>query len=573
MKQGAITVEQAELAATIPMADDVTAEADSGGHTDNRPLVLLLPAIAALRDEVTREHAYDRRVRVGAAGGIATPAAVASAFAMGAAYVVTGSINQATIEAGTSDRVRRSLAEAAPTDVAMAPAADMFEMGVKVQVLTRGTLFAVRATRLHELYRTYDGVASLPPAVREELETKFFRTTLEEAWEGCRAFFAERDPAQIRTRRPRAPPPARAAVPRLPRPGVEVGERGGRPTGRSTTRIWCGPSMGAFNEWTRGSFLEAWEGRHAVVIARNLLVGAAMLTRAAALRTQLGALPPGVDRFAPRTEAALDALVREALTPPGPPLPRSEGEGGEGALPHSRAGSPACEPVAIVGMGAMFPDAPDLTAFWRLLRTGHDAVRDIPETHWSLADYYDPDPQAPDKTYAKRGAFLEPHAFDPTEFGIPPSILEATDTSQLLGLVVARMAMEDAGYGDGRAWDRTRASVILGVTGTQELVISLGARLGHPRWRRALEAAGVDAATAADVVERIGRSYVGWQESSSPGCSATWWRVASPTASTSAGPTASSTPRAPARSPRCTWRCSSCAPGRATWCSRAASTA
>ena len=498
------------------MADDVTAEADSGGHTDNRPLVLLLPAIAALRDEVTREHAYDRRVRVGAAGGIATPAAVASAFAMGAAYVVTGSINQATIEAGTSDRVRRSLAEAAPTDVAMAPAADMFEMGVKVQVLTRGTLFAVRATRLHELYRTYDGVASLPPAVREELETKFFRTTLEEAWEGCRAFFAERDPAQIE-RAAREPRHQLALLFRAYLGQASKWANAGVPDRALDYQIWCGPSMGAFNEWTRGSFLEAWEGRHAVVIARNLLVGAAMLTRAAALRTQLGALPPGVDRFAPRTEAALDALVREALTPPGPPLPRSEGEGGEGALPHSRAGSPACEPVAIVGMGAMFPDAPDLTAFWRLLRTGHDAVRDIPETHWSLADYYDPDPQAPDKTYAKRGAFLEPHAFDPTEFGIPPSILEATDTSQLLGLVVARMAMEDAGYGDGRAWDRTRASVILGVTGTQELVISLGARLGHPRWRRALEAAGVDAATAADVVERIGRSYVGWQESSFPG--------------------------------------------------------
>ena len=515
---GAITAEQAELAKSIPMADDVTAEADSGGHTDNRPLVLLLPALAALRDQLAREHGYDVRVRIGAAGGIATPASVASAFAMGAAYVVTGSINQATLEAGTSDKVRQLLAEAAPTDVAMAPAADMFEMGVKVQVLTRGTLFAVRATRLYELYRAHDDVAALPAAVREELEKKFFRETLEQAWEGCRAFFAERDPAQLE-RAAREPRHQLALLFRAYLGRASKWANSGVADRALDYQIWCGPSMGAFNEWTRGSFLEAWANRRAVVVGRNLLVGAAMLTRAAALRTQMGALPPGVEHFAPRSLNALDALVR-----PRAPLGDALDAGEDATLPaplpdarparHSRAPD---EPIAIVGMGAMFPEAPNLEAFWRLLRTAKDAVTDIPETHWSLADYYDKDPHAPDKTYARRGAFLSPHAFDPTEFGIPPSILEATDTSQLLGLVVARMAMEDAGYSDGRAWDRSRASVILGVTGTQELVISLGARLGHPKWKKALEDAGVDDATAADVVDRIGKSYVGWQESSFPG--------------------------------------------------------
>jgi PfaD family protein len=518
LEAGVIDAEQAELARTIPMADDVTAEADSGGHTDNRPLVLLLPALAALRDEVAAEHGYTAHVRVGAAGGIATPASVASAFAMGAAYVVTGSINQATLEAGTSDAVRQLLAQAAPTDVAMAPAADMFEMGVKVQVLTRGTLFAVRATRLYELYRAHDGVAQLPAGVREELEKKYFRTTLEAAWEDCRAFFATRDPAQLE-RAEREPRHQLALLFRAYLGQASKWANAGVKDRTLDYQIWCGPSMGAFNEWTRGSFLEAWENRRAVVVARNLLVGAAVLTRAAALRTQLGALPPGIDRFTPCSESALDALSQ-----PAGPLRDDAGDHAAATARHAIAdrGAPASrraahEPIAIVGMGAMFPDAPDLKAFWRLLRTGHDAVVDVPESHWSLGDYHDADPRAPDKTYAKRGAFLSPHAFDPTEFGIPPSILEATDTSQLLGLVVARMAMEDAGYGDGRVWDKSRASVVLGVTGTQELVISLGARLGHPKWRRALLAAGVDEATAEDVVARIGRSYVGWQESSFPG--------------------------------------------------------
>jgi len=509
VSEGAITPEQAALAKTIPMADDVTAEADSGGHTDNRPLVLLLPALMALRDELARQHGYQVRVRVGAAGGIATPASVASAFAMGAAYVVAGSIHQACLEAGTSDRVRQMLASAAPTDVAMAPAADMFEMGVKVQVLTRGTLFAVRATRLYEIYRAYDSVAALPATVREELEKKLFRQTLEEAWEGCRAFFAERDPRQLE----RAATEPRHQLALLFRAYLGQASKwanAGVADRALDYQVWCGPSMGAFNEWTAGSFLADWQNRRVVVMAKNLMVGAAVLTRTAALRTQVGALPAGVEHFAPASEATLDAMVRG----------RDELRASATASRQSQDAKPqdtADEPIAIVGMGAMFPEAPSLEAFWRLLRTAKDAVKDVPASHWSVADYYDADPHAPDKTYAKRGAFLAPHAFDPTEFGIPPSILEATDTSQLLGLVVARMALEDAGYGEGRAWDRSRASVILGVTGTQELVIALGSRLGHPKWKKALLEAGIDEALASEVVERIGREYVGWQESSFPG--------------------------------------------------------
>ena len=154
---GEITPEQAEWAARIPMADDITAEADSGGHTDNQPAIVLLPTMLALRDRMQAQHGYDRPLRVGAAGGISTPWAAAAALAMGAAYLVTGSVNQSCVEAGTSDAVRRMLAQAQQADIAMAPAADMFEMGVKVQVLKRGTLFAMRAAKLYELYRAHDG--------------------------------------------------------------------------------------------------------------------------------------------------------------------------------------------------------------------------------------------------------------------------------------------------------------------------------------------------------------------------------------------------------------------------------
>src|SRR4029434_793465 len=109
------------------------------------------------------------------AGGIATPSSVAAAFAMGAAFVVTGSVNQACVEAGSSDAVRSLLAKAGQADVAMAPAADMFEMGVKVQVLKQGTMFPMRAAKLYDLYSKHRSLDELPAGDRETLETQFFK--------------------------------------------------------------------------------------------------------------------------------------------------------------------------------------------------------------------------------------------------------------------------------------------------------------------------------------------------------------------------------------------------------------
>ena len=173
--------------------------------------------------------------------------------------------------------------------------------------------------------------------------------------------------------------------------------------------------------------------------------------------------------------------------------------------------------MAIIGMGCIFPNSAGLHEYWRLLYHGEDAVTEVPSTHWSPDDYFDSDPNKPDHTYCKRGGFMPPISFDPTEFGIPPANLEATDSSQLLGLVTAKMALDDAGYGNGKPFNRDRTSVILGVTGTQELVIPLGARLGFPKWRRALESADIPAETVSHVMENISGAYVGWQENSFPG--------------------------------------------------------
>lgn len=309
---GEITAEQATLAARIPMADDVTAEADSGGHTDNQPAVVLLPTLLALRDRLQAEYGYDRPLRIGAAGGISTPWAAAAAFAMGAAYLVVGSVNQGCVESGTSDTVRKMLAEARQADIAMAPAADMFEMGVKVQVLKRGTMFAMRAAKLYEVYRACEAIEQIPAADRASLEKNLFRAPLETIWDQTQAYFRDRDPGQL-ARASKDPKHKMALVFRWYLGQSSHWANAGEPSRGVDYQIWCGPAMAAFNEWARGSSLEHPENRRVVVVALNILYGAAVLSRARSLASQGVHLPPGTPRLTPLGLAELED--RLALTP------------------------------------------------------------------------------------------------------------------------------------------------------------------------------------------------------------------------------------------------------------------
>ncbi len=301
---GLITADEAELGAEVPMAQDVTVEADSGGHTDNRPLVTLLPSIVDLRDRLQAESPLREPARVGAAGGIAAPAAAAATYLMGAAYVMTGSVNQACVESGTSEATRRLLAQAGPADTAMAPAADMFEMGVKVQVLKRGTMFAMRAAKLYELYRAHDSIEALPAEARRQIERDMFRESLDAAWEKTRAFFLTRDPSQVE-RAERQPKHKLALVFRAYLGQASRWANAGAPDRALDYQIWCGPAMGAFNDWARGSFLAEPRERRVALVARNILYGAAVLTRAHALRALGVRVPPSAARVEPLPEAAL----------------------------------------------------------------------------------------------------------------------------------------------------------------------------------------------------------------------------------------------------------------------------
>ena len=305
---GEITQEQAEMAAEIPMAQDLTAEADSGGHTDNRPALSLLPSMLALSERIQEQYGYENRLRVGAAGGLSTPASMAAAFAMGAAYVVVGSVNQSCVESGSSDNVRKMLAWAEQADVAMAPAADMFEMGVKVQVLKRGTMFAMRAQKLFDLYKAHSSLEELSDVDRNMLEKQFFKSSLDEVWQSTRSYFQSRDVEQLE-RAERDPKHRMALVFRSYLGQSSRWANSGDPSRVVDYQVWCGPAMGAFNEWVKGSFLEPPENRTVEVVARNLLYGAALTLRMNTLRQQGIRLQGDVARVRPFETEELDLYL------------------------------------------------------------------------------------------------------------------------------------------------------------------------------------------------------------------------------------------------------------------------
>ncbi|MBF0467515.1 MAG: PfaD family polyunsaturated fatty acid/polyketide biosynthesis protein [Desulfamplus sp.] len=320
LDQGLISQDEAELAPYIPMAQDLTAEADSGGHTDNRPAISLWPTMAALKDEFNKRFNYAQPLCVGFAGGIATPESAAAAFQMGAAYILTGSINQSCVEAGTSQSVKSLLAQAEQADVAMAPAADMFEIGAKVQVLKRGTMFSVRAEKLYQVYKTYDCFEAVPDKLKTEIEEKYLQASFSQKWEETKEFFRTRTSAgQQQTTNSKnikeleqAHSDPRYKMALVFRSYLGLSSRwsiSGDPQRKMDYQIWCGPSMGAFNQWVKGSFLEKSENRKVADIAINLLLGASVCTRAGWLRSQGVELPVDAGSFRPLGISQLTRII------------------------------------------------------------------------------------------------------------------------------------------------------------------------------------------------------------------------------------------------------------------------
>jgi PfaD family protein len=167
----------------------------------------------------------------------------------------------------------------------MAPSADMFEMGVKVQVLKRGTMFPMRAAKMHELYTRYGSIENLPESDKTNLEKNFFKKPLADVWNETCAFFQVRDPAQV-VRAEKDPKHKMALIFRSYLGQSSGWANQGLPDRKFDYQVWCGPAMGAFNEWVKGSFLEQPLERKVLTVSLNILYGAAVVLRGQALKLQ-----------------------------------------------------------------------------------------------------------------------------------------------------------------------------------------------------------------------------------------------------------------------------------------------
>ncbi|MEU5397688.1 ACP S-malonyltransferase [Streptomyces sp. NPDC005963] len=281
--EGALTAEEAAIAAELSVASDLCVESDSGGHTDGGVALALLPTMLRLRERMS-PLLRGEPVRVGAAGGIGTPEAVAACVLLGADFVLTGSINQCSPQAGTSDQVKDLLADLDVQDVTYAPAGDLFEIGSRVQVVRRGTMFAARANQLHDLYRRHPGLEHIDRKTLATIERTCFRQPLPRVWEQVARHY--RDTGRPETVRDAEREPKRkmalvfkwyfAESTRSAREGVKENA--------ANAQIHCGPAMGAFNRLVEGTALESWRRRDVDAIADLLMTGAAEVLAAAGTR-------------------------------------------------------------------------------------------------------------------------------------------------------------------------------------------------------------------------------------------------------------------------------------------------
>ncbi len=269
LEQNQISEQEAELSERLPLASDLCVESDSGGHTDRGVASVLLPTIIRLRDNLQQQYAYYKQVRVGAAGGIGTPESAACAFLLGADFIVTGSINQCSVEAGTSAVVKEMLQGINVQDTAYAPAGDMFELGAKIQVMKKAVFFPVRANKLYDLWRNYDSLEHIDTAIRKEIQDKYFRRSFDDVYQETKVYL-QAFPAEI-AKAERNPKVKMALIFRWYFGYTMRLALDGSENQRVDYQVHTGPALGAFNQWIKGSELEDWHNRHVDIIADTLM--------------------------------------------------------------------------------------------------------------------------------------------------------------------------------------------------------------------------------------------------------------------------------------------------------------
>ncbi len=277
LEEGKITEEEAEYGKQIPMSYDICVEADSGGHTDGGIMTVLMPSMQRLKQEMSQKFNYPDQIRLGLAGGIGTPDAAAAAFIMGADFIVTGSINQCTVEGEMSDSVKNMLQDINVQDTEYAPAGDMFELGAKVQVLRKGVFFPARANKLYQLYMQFDSLDEIPEKTKNQLEERYFQKSFADIWEETKDYFNKSGKIKEIERAEANPKNKMSLIFRWYfKYSAELAYKGIEDN-RVNYQVQTGPALGAFNQWVKDTALSKWPARHVDEIGEKLMLETATL--------------------------------------------------------------------------------------------------------------------------------------------------------------------------------------------------------------------------------------------------------------------------------------------------------
>ncbi|WP_217563191.1 beta-ketoacyl synthase N-terminal-like domain-containing protein, partial [Paenibacillus sp. GbtcB18] len=390
------------------------------GHTDQGVVFPLIPSVIALKEELRSNYQYQDEILIGCGGGIGTPEAIAAAFMLGADFVFTGSINQCTVESGAHEAVKDILNKVSIHDTAITVAGDMFEIGAKVQVVKKYTKFHARANKLYQLFMQYNSIEDIPQQVRTEIESKYFKRSFSDVWDLICEYKKEKNPIELQeaAENPRT---KMALIFKWYFAYCNQLTLRGEISEIDNFKIYCGPAMGAFNLWVKGTPYEHWSNRNVDKIADLLMYNACEMIERKNFYNKVMQHDTNVNT--------------------------SDGD---------------CTGIAIIGMSGKFPMSESLADYWNNIAEGRNCVSEIPESRWSIDQYYDPDPKVPGKTTSKwMGCLDNIDKFDAMFFNISPAEAELMDPQQRLFLESCWSCFEDAGINISKL-SGTRCGVFAG---------------------------------------------------------------------------------------------------------------
>ncbi|MEN8907794.1 MAG: hypothetical protein ABF289_17730 [Clostridiales bacterium] len=261
-----INERQAKIAKEIPMADAITLEDNENNITQS------FSYLVDQRDELYKNSNTKYDVFLGLTGGIGSPVIALNMFNNGADYIVTGTINQCTVESGISDKAKNSLSSCDISDVISLHFNGDFNINKKINVLKKGTLFPMRVNKLYNIYNKYKNLKNVDSSDIDKIESQIFKKSIREILNEVEIYFKKNDPNQLNNDR----------LYLLIKWYLIISAKlslEGTSNRELDYQILCSNAMGIFNYWVKGSYLENHQNRYVADIAEHMLKGTAYLQR------------------------------------------------------------------------------------------------------------------------------------------------------------------------------------------------------------------------------------------------------------------------------------------------------